>query len=301
MSSATTKVKFKKQYIPTLKKPKLKMAGIKINSIKDFLEEKIKELYLAKNIEDLQKKIKDRLTVPGLNCDILVKVSQRVWITAKESLKNGDQEMAYVCYFLYCDLAYRIRNSLQYAKDKLYYDCVIITRSVEEALDYSRTLIVQLKKRYDERQTKQDQIQSKYIINLEVLEFEKEEEEKEMNEKWEINFSVINSLMKSDSFSDVCPLERRIIRLEKRLSMYEDQYSKQSHKIAGLQESLKIYKDQNLDLQDSRLCKICMDQEVSQVLKPCNHVVCCNNCITNIETCPICRKNIENSEIIYFS
>ena len=284
------------------------MAGIKINSIKDFLEEKIKELYLAKNIEDLQKKIKDRLTVPGLNCDIMVKVSQRVWITAKESENNGDQEMAYICFFLYCDLAYRIRNSLQYAKDKLYYDCVIITRSVEEALDYSRTLIVQLKKRYDERQTKQDQIQCKYIINLEVLEFEKEEEEKEMNEKWEINFSVINSLMKSDIFSDVCPLERRIIRLEKQLSMYEDQYSKQSHKIVGLQESLKIFEDQNLkldhknqDLQDSRLCKICMDQEVSQVLDPCNHIVCCNNCINSIQTCPICRTNVESSKMIYFS
>ena len=92
------------------------MAGMKINSIKDFLKENIKELYLAKNIEDLQKKIKDRLTVPGLNCDIMVKVSQRVWITAGESEKNGDQEMAYVCYFLYCDLAYRIRNSPQYAK-----------------------------------------------------------------------------------------------------------------------------------------------------------------------------------------
>ena len=51
------------------------MAGMKINSIKDFLKENIKELYLAKNIEDLQKKIKDRLTVPGLNCDIMVKVS----------------------------------------------------------------------------------------------------------------------------------------------------------------------------------------------------------------------------------
>ena len=127
------------------------MAGMKINSIKDFLKENIKELYLAKNIEDLQKKIKDRLTVPGLNCDIMVRVSQRVWITAGESEKNGDQEMAYICYFLYCDLGYRIRNSPQYAKDKLYYDICVVTRSVEESFNYSQTLKVQLKKRYDER------------------------------------------------------------------------------------------------------------------------------------------------------
>ena len=143
---------------------------------------------------------------------------------------------------------------------------------------------------------------------MEVLEFEKKEEEKVMNEIWEINFSVINSVMKYDIFSDVCPLERRIIRLTKCLTVYKDQNSKQSQKIVGLQESLKSFEDQNLkldhrnqDLEDSRLCKICMDQEVSQLLNPCNHVVCCNNCITNLEQCPICRKNIENSIMIYFS
>ena len=220
---------------------------------------------------------------------------------------------------------------------------------------------------------------------MEVLEFEKEEEEKEMNEKWETNFSVINSLMKKDIFSDVCHLGRRIIKLTKDLTVYKDQYSKQSQKIVGLQESLKTFEDQNLkldnrnqeledsrlckicmveevsqllnpcnhvvccnnceiirlkkrltvyedqnskqrhqivglqeslesfgdqnlrldhknqELQDSRLCKICMDQEVSQLLIPCNHVVCCNNCIIKIQECPICRKNIEDSKMIYFS
>ena len=264
----------------------------------------IKELYLAKNIEDLQRKMICGMTVPGQNCDILVRVSEEVWKTANESKNKGDQEKAYVCFFMYSDIAWRIRNSPHYAKDKLYYDYAVTSKSVEEAFDNSKKLIVKLKKRYDERQTKQDQIQSQYIINLEILEFEREEEEKEMNEKWQSTFSVINSLMKLDIFSDVSPLERENIRLKKRLSMYEDQNSKQSHQIVGLQESLKISEDQNhqnQDLQDSRLCRICMDQEVSQLLNPCNHVVCCNNCITKLEQCPICRKNIENSIMIYFS
>ena len=261
--------------------------------------------------------------MPGLNCDIMVRVSQRVWITAGESEKNGDQEMAYICYFLYCDLGYRIRNSPQYAKDKLYYDICVVTRSVEESFNYSQTLKVQLKKRYDERQTKQYQDQCKYILDLKVLEFERAEEEKEMNEKWQTTFSDINSLMKLNIYSDMCPLERENIRLKKRLTVYEDQNSKQthqivslqeslkisedqnskqSHQIAGLQESLKIFEDhKNQDLPDSRLCKICMDQEVSQLLNPCNHVVCCNNCINRIQECPICRTNIESSKLIYFS
>ena len=143
---------------------------------------------------------------------------------------------------------------------------------------------------------------------MEVLEFEKEEEEKEMNEKWETNFSVINSLMKKDIFSDVCHLGRRIIKLTKDLTVYKDQYSKQSQKIVGLQESLRTFEDQNLkldnrnqELEDSRLCKICMVEEVSQLLNPCNHVVCCNDCIPRLQECPICRTNIEDSKMIYFS
>ena len=106
----------------------------------------------------------------------------------------------------------------------------------------------------------------------------------------------------------VCCNNCEIIRLKKRLTVYEDQNSKQRHQIVGLQESLESFGDQNLrldhknqELQDSRLCKICMDQEVSQLLNPCNHVVCCNNCINRIQECPICRTNIESSKLIYFS
>ena len=307
------------------------MAGIKINPIK--------ELYLAKNIEDLQKQMKIRLGAPGQNYDILIRVSQEVWKTAKESENNGDQEKAYVCFFKYCDLAYRIRNSPQYKKDKLYYDCTVSSKSVREAFDHSKTLLVELKNRYDERQTKQDQIQYNKIITRKS----KFEKEKEVNEKWQTNFSFINKLMKcSEIFSDFSPLERAFIRVQKQLIISEDQNSKldrknyvlkeslkifgdqnafdlfkcelqdQNSKLeqenGGLQESLKIFGDQNLkleqriqDLQDPRLCKICMDHEVSQVFNPCNHVICCNNCINKIQICPICRKNIESSQMIYFS
>ena len=91
----------------------------------------IKELYLAKNIEDLQRKMTVRLTVPGQNCDILARVAQEVLKTAEESYSYRDQEKAYVCFFIYCDLAFRIRNSPQYVKDKLYYDYIVTSKSVE--------------------------------------------------------------------------------------------------------------------------------------------------------------------------
>jgi len=54
-------------------------------------------------------------------------------------------------------------------------------------------------------------------------------------------------------------------------------------------------------LKESRTCKLCMDKEVSQVLLPCGHVICCNHCIAKIQKCPICRAEIINSQIVYFS
>ena len=97
---------------------------------------------------------------------------------------------------------------------------------------------------------------------------------------------------------------------------YEDQHLieilKLEHQIRISQEngnvSLKMSEDRNLtlerrnqDLQDSRMCKICMDKEVSQVFEPCHYAICCDNCVKSILKCPICRKNIENSHTIYFS
>ena len=70
----------------------------------------------------------------------------------------------------------------------------------------------------------------------------------------------------------------------------------------------KFLEDQNSKLEkeiqnvkESRLCKICLDREVSQVFLPCGHSICCNMCIIGIKICPICRENIQKSQILYFS
>jgi len=76
----------------------------------------------------------------------------------------------------------------------------------------------------------------------------------------------------------------------------------------GLNEFLKISEDQNSKLEkeiqnvkESRLCKICLDKEVSQVFLPCGHSICCNECVVGIQICPICRDWIQKSQTIYFS
>ncbi|XP_072019049.1 LOW QUALITY PROTEIN: baculoviral IAP repeat-containing protein 3-like [Amphiura filiformis] len=50
---------------------------------------------------------------------------------------------------------------------------------------------------------------------------------------------------------------------------------------------------------DSQLCKICMDNDMSTVFLPCNHMVACDGCANALAMCPICRKKIRNVVHIY--
>ena len=162
----------------------------------------IKRLYLAKNIEDLQKQMKSRLAVPTQNSDLLVKVSQELLKIAKESETNGDQEKAYVLFYKYCDIAYTIRNSPEYSKDRLYYNSMVSSESIEDAFDRLKTLTAELKIRYDETQMKLDHFQHDSVMNLDL-------ESEFAKEKWQTNCLTLNSLITcSDQISKLeCQLD----------------------------------------------------------------------------------------------
>ena len=51
-------------------------------------------------------------------------------------------EKAYVLFYKYCDIAYTIRNSPEYSKDRLYYNSMVSSESVEDALDHLGTIHV---------------------------------------------------------------------------------------------------------------------------------------------------------------
>ena len=110
-----------------------------------------KGLYLAKSIAELQK----QGSVPSQKPDLLVKVSQKLLTNANECEINGDQEKAYVLFFKYCELAKTIRRSLEYKKDKLYYDSMVSSKSVKEALDHLDSLTILLNERYEEKEKKE--------------------------------------------------------------------------------------------------------------------------------------------------
>uniref|UniRef100_A0A672UAW9 RING-type E3 ubiquitin transferase n=1 Tax=Strigops habroptila TaxID=2489341 RepID=A0A672UAW9_STRHB len=66
-------------------------------------------------------------------------------------------------------------------------------------------------------------------------------------------------------------------------------------------ESRLSTEEQLRRLQEERMCKVCMDKDVSVVFVPCGHLVACGECALNLRLCPICRAVIQNSVRTFMS
>jgi len=99
----------------------------------------------------------------------------------------------------------------------------------------------------------------------------------------------------SDSVKQKNPI---LSEAEIKLKLALDEKKKQEKKYL---EKMKKLNREVQTLKQSLTCKLCMDKEVSQVLLPCGHVICCNQCVAKIQICPICRGEIVDSKIVYFS
>ncbi|NXJ67790.1 BIR7B protein, partial [Rostratula benghalensis] len=69
----------------------------------------------------------------------------------------------------------------------------------------------------------------------------------------------------------------------------------------GKDESRISTEEQLRRLQEERMCKLCMDGDVSVVFVPCGHLVACVDCALNLRLCPICRAIIQGSVRTYMS
>ena len=54
-------------------------------------------------------------------------------------------------------------------------------------------------------------------------------------------------------------------------------------------------------LKEARICKVCMDAEVSMVFIPCGHLICCVVCAPSLKDCPMCRQPIQRSVKTYMA
>ncbi|XP_072344282.1 E3 ubiquitin-protein ligase LRSAM1 isoform X4 [Scyliorhinus torazame] len=46
-------------------------------------------------------------------------------------------------------------------------------------------------------------------------------------------------------------------------------------------------------------CVVCLERESQMIFLPCGHVCCCQTCGTELHTCPLCRKDIEQKIRMY--
>ncbi|NXM22215.1 BIR7B protein, partial [Ploceus nigricollis] len=71
--------------------------------------------------------------------------------------------------------------------------------------------------------------------------------------------------------------------------------------LAPVSESQLSTEEQLRRLQEERMCKVCMDKDVSVVFVPCGHLVACEECALNLRLCPICRAVIQGSVRAFMS
>ncbi|NXB85789.1 BIR7B protein, partial [Vidua chalybeata] len=71
--------------------------------------------------------------------------------------------------------------------------------------------------------------------------------------------------------------------------------------LAPVNESQLSTEEQLRRLREERMCKVCMDRDVSVVFVPCGHLVACEECALNLRLCPICRAVIQGSVRAFMS
>lgn len=52
---------------------------------------------------------------------------------------------------------------------------------------------------------------------------------------------------------------------------------------------------------DSKLCKICYNNEYNTIFLPCGHVIACAKCASSVTKCPACRQPFDDVKRVYFS
>ncbi|XP_053564847.1 baculoviral IAP repeat-containing protein 7 isoform X2 [Bombina bombina] len=74
----------------------------------------------------------------------------------------------------------------------------------------------------------------------------------------------------------------------------EHQHPKEPDALLSTEEQLRRLKEE-------RMCKVCMDRDVSMLFVPCGHLVVCTECAPNLRHCPICRSTIRGSVRAFMS
>ena len=59
--------------------------------------------------------------------------------------------------------------------------------------------------------------------------------------------------------------------------------------------------DEITRMKDQRMCKVCMDNEISIVFLKCGHICTCMDCAPAMKHCPMCREPIRGTIRVFLS
>lgn len=75
------------------------------------------------------------------------------------------------------------------------------------------------------------------------------------------------------------------------------QLQQQQQPESSVNQTSETLEDENVNFQ----CKICFNHKMNTVILPCRHFFTCSRCCTRIESCVICRQNIEAVMKVFIS
>ncbi|XP_043921138.1 E3 ubiquitin-protein ligase MYLIP [Protopterus annectens] len=67
----------------------------------------------------------------------------------------------------------------------------------------------------------------------------------------------------------------------------------------GLSCPSRTLQTQLQKLKEAMLCMACCEEEINSAFCPCGHMVCCNACASQLQSCPICRASVEHVQHVY--
>ncbi|XP_052002815.1 E3 ubiquitin-protein ligase MYLIP-B-like [Xyrauchen texanus] len=52
-------------------------------------------------------------------------------------------------------------------------------------------------------------------------------------------------------------------------------------------------------LKEALTCALCLEKEINAAFCPCGHILCCYNCASQLQLCPVCRSEVNRVQHVY--
>ncbi|MBN3279932.1 MYLIA ligase, partial [Polyodon spathula] len=101
------------------------------------------------------------------------------------------------------------------------------------------------------------------------------------------NAGIVDFVSRTDGSSQNSPLKSS--RSDLNCASCEGLSCQQSK---ALQEKLQ-------KLKEAMLCIVCCEEEINSAFCPCGHMVCCESCAAQLQSCPVCRSDVEHVQHVY--